>query len=402
MQKAIYIAVLGGFGDVTHSTQIARRFARDLNMEVIFIGAHPTKGKDVPCYDGVTYRWSPYDEKNALKFFITRFIFELKSFFKCLSIKDSLFYYERHHALGFSGFLASRISKKPFFLEVNTIIELDMEIETYQSRIFYYMNKLNLKFQRYFMKSADLLFTPTNGIKQMMIERYKIDKDKIVVVPNGADSDIFYPMDKSKMREEIGLPEDKKIVIFVGGFKKWHGIETIIESAPLITKEHKDVLFLLVGSGKDPEIVRQLKEKIKDLKIEKNVILTGRVPYNEVPKYVNASDVAVCYVSGHRRNKKITFTALKMMEYMACGKAMIVTTPCAVDVKIKENGAGEVIEPDDATILANSIKKLIMNKDLNLKYGKNAIELYKKQYTWDAAAKKTEQKIFGWIERTEL
>jgi len=64
MKKAIYIAVLGGFGDVTHSTQIARRFARDLNMEVIFIAAHSSKGEDVPCYD-VTPSYADH-RKNTL------------------------------------------------------------------------------------------------------------------------------------------------------------------------------------------------------------------------------------------------------------------------------------------------------------------------------------------------
>ncbi len=398
MKKAIYLAVLGGFGDVTHSTQIARRFARDLNIEVIFIAAHPKKGGDVPSYDGVVYKWYPYDEINALKYLITRILFEIQSFFSCLSVKNPLFFYERHRALGFSGYFASKILKKPYFLEVNTIIELDMEIETFSSRIFYYMNKLNCKCQRFFMKTADLLFTPTNGIKQIMIERYDVNSDKIVVVPNGADSDIFYPMDKSKMRKDIGLPLEKKIVILVGGFKKWHGIDTLIEAVPLVVKKYVDILFLLVGSSKNPALVAELKDKVKELKLEKNVLLTGQIPYDQVPKYVNASDVAVCNISGHERNRKITFTALKMMEYMACGKAMIVTTPCAVDVKIREYNAGGVIEPDDATILANSILKLLDNEDLNLKYGKNALELYKKHYTWDAAAKKTEDEIFKMID----
>lgn len=399
MKKAVYIAVLGGFGDITHSTQIARRFARDLNMEVIFLAAHPKKGKDVPVYDGITHRWYPYDEINALKYLITRILFEVQSFFSCFSVKNLLFLYERHRALGFSGYFASKILKKPYFLEVNTIIELDMEIDAFPSRIFYYMNKLNCKCQRFFMKSANLLFTPTNGIKQIMIERYGIDADKIVVVPNGADSDIFYHMDKSKMREEIGLPLEKKIVILVGGFKKWHGIDTLIEAVPSVVEKHDDVLFLLVGSSKNPALVAELKEKMKELKLEDNILLTGQVPYDQVPKYVNASDVAVCNISGHERNRKITFTALKMMEYMACGKAMIVTTPCAVDVKIREHNAGEVIEPDDATVLANNILKLLDNKDLNLEYGKNALELYKKHYTWDAAAKKTEDAIFKWINK---
>jgi glycosyltransferase involved in cell wall biosynthesis len=206
-------------------------------------------------------------------------------------------------------------------------------------------------------------------------------------------------MDKLKTRKEIGFSKETKIVIFVGGFKKWHGIDKIIHAVPLVTKKCDDVLFVLVGSSKNQELDQELKRKIKDLKIEKNVLLTGTIPYTEVPKYINASDVSVCYVSGHRRNEKITFTALKMMEYMACGKAMIVTTPCAVDIKIKENDAGEVIEPDNVEKLAEKILILLNNKELNSKYGKNALELLRAHYTWDAAAKKTEEAVFDLIER---
>jgi len=393
MRKATYIAVLGGYGDVTHSFQIARRFVRDLNIDLKFIAAHPTKGKDIQKYPGITYKWAAYDENNVLKFLTTRLLFEIKSFFHNIFTKNAMFYYERHRALGFSTYLASKITKVPFFLEVNGIIELDFEVDKNNSPLITWLNKINLNFQTIFMKSANLLFTPTQGIKNIIASQYGINPKKIKVVPNGADSEIFYPMNKKDMRKQLNLPQDKKIVIFVGGFKKWHGIKTIIESIPIVIKNDKNVLFLLVGDSKNPALMNDLKQKIKKLDIEKNIVLTGKVEYKKVPKYINSSDLAICYVSGHKRNVKQTFTALKMMEYMACEKAMIVTTPCAVDVKIKETEAGEVINPDDANALASGILKLLFNNELRKKYAKNAFSLSKKYYTWNISAKKTENAI---------
>ncbi|RLL83313.1 hypothetical protein CN13_00695 [Petrotoga sp. HKA.pet.4.5] len=106
-----------------------------------------------------------------------------------------------------------------------------------------------------------------------------------VVIPNGIEPDIFKPLDKEKIKKELGL--SKKVVGFVGGLKKVKRADKLPEIFSYISSIY-DAEFLIVGNG-------ELKENIENECKKRNlqVKFVGNVSHEDVPYYMNAMDVMI-------------------------------------------------------------------------------------------------------------
>jgi teichuronic acid biosynthesis glycosyltransferase TuaC len=106
-----------------------------------------------------------------------------------------------------------------------------------------------------------------------------------VVIPNGIDPKIFKPLDKEKIKKELGL--NKKVVGYVGNLKYVKRADKFSEIFENIALK-QEVEFLVVGDGELRENVEK-ECKHKSLKVK----LVGRVPNDDVPYYMNAMDVMI-------------------------------------------------------------------------------------------------------------
>lgn len=139
-------------------------------------------------------------------------------------------------------------------------------------------------------------------------------------------------------------------------------IDVILKSiAPLLEKSD-NIKFLLVGDGPSKEPLEQLT---KDLSLENKVIFTGKVPWNEVPKYYNIADVFV--------NASLTETqGLTFLEAMAAGVPVIARYAPNLTEFIKTNQNGILIRnPNDFPKIINS---LLNNKELYEKISNESIK----------------------------
>lgn len=103
-------------------------------------------------------------------------------------------------------------------------------------------------------------------------------KEKCMVVPNAVDVSLFHPMDRLQCRRELGFPPDVFIVSFVGAFCDRKG--SLRLSAALERLSNLPVYSVFVGSG----------ESVPSCG---NVLFMGQLPHDEIPKYLNASDLFV-------------------------------------------------------------------------------------------------------------
>jgi len=114
---------------------------------------------------------------------------------------------------------------------------------------------------------------------------------------------------------------------------------------------------------------------------------TGRVPYEDVPLYINAADICVApFIK--ERNSKIGLSALKTYEYLACGKPIVASSISGVKDLIDLSGGGISVTPEDPGELANAVVKLISDQKTRNMMGEQGRKYVVENHSWDGVARK--------------
>ena len=330
---------------------------------------------------------------NIKLYFITRIDFipfiiraplqVILSTLNCLKIlmkkKIDIIYIRSFH-FALAAILLSKIYSVKVILEVNGL-KTD-ELDAQKNCLNIISKKIIGSLETLAERNVDAIRVVTREIKNDLVSR-GVDEKKIKVIENGANVNIFKPIDKkaiSLFKQKIGINSLDKIVIFVGSFYSWQGIEYLIQAAPNILEVNTNVRFLIVGDG-----IMKTKwiQLVNELKISDKFIFTGRVPYEAVPSYINTSDICVT----PKKPIKSGYSPLKLYEYMACCKPVVATRTNGFEI-IEEYNAGILINPDNSREFADAIKKLLHDNTLRIKYGRNGREYVIKNHSWESVVKK--------------
>ena len=286
--------------------------------------------------------------------------------------------YERYAYFTVGGILG-RLFGIPVIYEINGILSDEYKVSNKNSnstflKIFNYWEKFTFKLPQKFI-------TVTQGIKDYLIKDYEIEENNIFVVENGFSIDIFGY--KPDIKEKLNLDIEKNYICFVGLLAPWQGIEYLIKAAPNIIRRFPNVRFLIVGDG---PMKKELTELANKIGINNNFIFTGSVPHEHVPSYINASDICVAYKIPLRSG----YSALKLYEYMACGKPVVASRLKGFEV-LEDTFSGLLAEPENPEKLANAIITLLENKPLREEMGRNGREHVMQNLSWEAATRKIEK-----------
>jgi glycosyltransferase involved in cell wall biosynthesis len=288
--------------------------------------------------------------------------------------------YSRQSNNSFAPAIASYITKIPYVVEINGFIIDEMRMNRQSS--------LEIKFAQiceslnYYL--CKKIIAVTNGIKISLQDMYSVPEEKIIVINNGANTDLFKPMNKTEAKNLLSLSLSDTHICFVGNLAPWQGVEYLIEASPIILKKYPRIKFLIVGNG-------PIKETLIQLAKEKSVLdyflFVGSVPYEKVSLYINSSAICVAPFVNNR-NEKIGLSALKMYEYLACNKPIVASDISGVGDLLDKSGGGIKVPPEDTNELASAIIKLIDNNDLRCKMGYNGRNYVVFNHSWKLVAKK--------------
>lgn len=227
-------------------------------------------------------------------------------------------------------------------------------------------------------------------LKNRLVDFYKVPEDKITIIPNGVDTDMFDPTTKLglKMREKLGL-SNSTVIGFCGALERWVMIDILLKAFKKNREDYKDVKLVIVGKGSELDKWKMLS---KELGIEKDVIFTGLVPYKEIPEYIASFDIAVSIFS------KSLFTdvvsPLKVIEYMSMEKAVVADNLSGTREFIKNKENGILFEPEDTKSFENAIRMILDDKNLKRKIEINARKTAV-NFDWKMLSKKLEDTLIS-------
>lgn len=170
--------------------------------------------------------------------------------------------------------------KKPVILTAH-----DSDITTFPKK-----SKIADKLINFTLNRADLIISVSETLKGIIIDSLNVNPKKIKTIPMGVNRTLFTPLEQKKAREALNLPQNQKIILFIGALLEIKGIGVLKEAINKIISAYKDAMFILVGSGPFQD---DLKKFIEQSKVKEKVSIRGPKPRKEIPLWLAAADILV-------------------------------------------------------------------------------------------------------------
>jgi starch synthase len=223
----------------------------------------------------------------------------------------------------------------------------------------------------------------------------RIARDKIREIPWGANVDLF---DRSaldahqveNLRSRIN-PDSRRVVLFLGSFRPWHGVTEFVQAAREIARSRKDILFLMIGAG---EMLDETRAFVSRSGLDKQIVLTGAVPYEEVPCYLALADLGVApFNTSAHPPLQVGFywSPLKIHEYMAMSLPVVTIDVYPLNQIVRAGQEGLLYREGDAAGLRSQIECLVDDPGLARRLGDAGRQRVVKEFSWQKHAERLER-----------
>lgn len=280
------------------------------------------------------------------------------------------FIYERYITFNAGTTFAGRFNRVPVLLEVNAPLALERS-EQKDERLFF--RRAAKAMERWTCSNSSRTIVVSTPLKDYL-ESIGVPKGKCFVMPNGADPERFRPAPRDPvMQGQLGFPADSLVVGFTGVLRPWHGLDFLLEAMRNVVAKGINVSLLIVGDGPYRTVVERL---VSEYRLEGRVRITGRIAHDEVPRHVALFDVAV--------SPRATFYAspMKVLEYMALGKPVLVPRTQNFLDMIDEGVNGIAFEDGDVDGLAQAIGMLSASPEQCARLGQQARQKIENRLNW--------------------
>jgi glycosyltransferase involved in cell wall biosynthesis len=235
----------------------------------------------------------------------------------------------------------------------------------------------------YTAKISDKIITVSNYSKSDIVNRYKIDSNKVVVTYNGVDKKFKrlknYMENKSYINDKYNIPKD--YILVVGNLQPRKNISRLLNVYIQLKKNIEGFDHKLLIVGRKAWLFNDIFKNIRDNGLVDDVILTNFVTDEELVKIYNAADVFV-YPSIFEG------FGLPPLEAMACGTPVITSNTSSLPEVVGESGI--MFNPFNEQEIYDQLKKVLFDKDLKSQLSEYG-EIRAKHFSWENTAKNTIQ-----------
>ena len=204
-------------------------------------------------------------------------------------------------------------------------------------------------------------------------------KHKTEIQPVTIETEIFKPLNsKSKLRQELKI-KGNKILLFIGRINfAEKGIGYLLDAVNIAKEKLPDLNLVIIGGGGEEE---RMKNKIKELNLEKNTQHIGRKPFSDLVKYINASDVFMMSSVWLETFGQVT------IEAMSCGVPVIYfNAGASPEININDQ-TGFMVETKNSQAMADAIVKMFSDDERRQQMGINARQRVIENYSFEALIK---------------
>lgn len=254
-----------------------------------------------------------------------------------------------------AGYLLARFKRVPFVFEVRDLWpESILAVSAMRNNV---VVRSLRSIARHLYEHSDRIVTVGPGYREEIRERYGIPGDRITVVPNGVDPDVFVPGPKdNEVRRRYGWTA-RMVFMYVGTLGMAHALETVIETAATF-RDDPEKLFVLVGEGAQKEDLQQ-QATARGLV---NVVFIDGQPKQRIPLFYAACDIGLVTLRDHELFRSVLPS--KIFEYMAMERPVIASVGGDAGRLVADSGGGISVPPEDPEALRDAIERLSGDAEL--------------------------------------
>lgn len=233
------------------------------------------------------------------------------------------------------------------------------------------------------LETADRIVA-TSPQEQEHMRQLVSGKGKIEIVPCGTDIERLGSIDRLTARQQLELPAEAKVVLYVGRFDQRKGIETLVRAIALSKHRDNSDLRLLIAGGYRPgesdglEFER-IRGIVRELGIEDLVTFPGRLTESDLPIYYAAANV--CVVPSHYEP-----FGLVAIEAMACRTPVVASNVGGLQFTVIPEITGLLVPPQNDVAFAQAIDRILSDTAWGEELGKMARQRVEIALSWDSVA----------------
>ena len=259
--------------------------------------------------------------------------------------------------VGIAGTVISKIKSIPMILDIRDLWpESAKALGEINSPIILSIARW---FEKKIYKHTKGCFLAVPGFSKYLFKRFPFMKDKIITnLMNGVSDSFINEVDS----DHTGIYK-KFIVLYSGNIGLAQGLETVIKTAQIL-KEYP-IVFQIIGDGVERSKMEKLKKELGLL----NVVFIDPVPRKKLISFIKSA--SICLVPLKNNPLFLNAVPSKLLEYMSCGKPVLVGVKGEVEELMNKANAGICIEPQNEHKLAEGVLTYFHDKQLREQHSVN-------------------------------
>jgi glycosyltransferase involved in cell wall biosynthesis len=130
-------------------------------------------------------------------------------------------------------------------------------------------------------RMPDFFFCSSEESKKTLLTRFNVATEKLSLLQDVVPDVFFMEQDEKGICKELGIPEQKKVVLYTGSLLPGKGVQYVVDAMKILCNKRKDLFFVLVGYPRD-----EIAELIEKNDLSASVLLPGQVAYADLPRWL--------------------------------------------------------------------------------------------------------------------
>ena len=272
---------------------------------------------------------------------------------------------------GFTGWLMNRMFNIPYII-------YDYGSETFR----FGRNPFLLDIIKHILNIAYLIIPNSHFTKNEFVD-IGIQPEKFSIVTPGVDTQRFFPTEKDPILIKKHELKDKIVLLTVARLDERKGHDNVIRVLSRLKNQYHNLVYIIIGKGREEA---KLKALCQQLKVEDQVIFTGYITENDLPKYYNLCDIFILLNRQTAEDERLRGDyegfGIVFLEASACGKPVIAGNYGGISDAIENGKSGYIIDGTNLQIITKTLDKLLQNTEIRIELGNYGLERARKTFDW--------------------